>query len=437
MLVSVLSLALVGIRQSDMVVGRDGAAPDAAPGPWPGSSSHVGHRDGASLKEGHIVPQPPHEPRIGRRHRIPLLELVRTLEEAPADCEDRGLVYASDVVVIDVDVAGGESEHRRIVDASPEGTGRIDRTQSARRRKKKQQQQQHLQQLHRPRKIPKVIHVTTKSRCVTREFADNLRRWSEAFPDHSLLVHNDAAMDRLLASYETHGTSPLTTAFPHLTHALTCAKGGAGRSDLWRALLLWEYGGIYTDIDNGPGPRLNSSAIRDDDDAYFVIERSRILSQYFFASRARHPVMFFLAHVSLHRLLALNDVTLQIVSYVSGPGALRLAFCLFLSGQGPNPPHHKPDARCWNPLAGPRDDDEDDGIVYAGTDNFTVRVAGNWRDTNLWVDRDNIPDKHLLYQDMNMTQFREIPSVPSRHSCLHRLYDAAAAAAAAAEPHPT
>jgi hypothetical protein len=133
-------------------------------------------------------------------------------------------------------------------------------------------------------------------------------------------------------------------------------------------------------------------------------------------------------HVSLHRLLALNDVTLQIVSYVSGPGALRLAFCLFLSGQGPNPPHHKPDPNCWNPVARPRDD-EDDGIVYAGTDNFTVRVAGNWRDTNLWVDRDNIPDKHLLYRDMNMTQFREIPSVPSRRSCLHRLYDAAAAAA--------
>ena len=47
--------------------------------------------------------------------------------------------------------------------------------------------------------IPKIIHVTAKSRCMTTSFKDNLDKWR--LPGYSLLVHNDAAVNSFLEQY--------------------------------------------------------------------------------------------------------------------------------------------------------------------------------------------------------------------------------------------
>ena len=60
------------------------------------------------------------------------------------------------------------------------------------------------------------------------------------------------------------------------------------KADLWRYLALWEWGGLYTDMDNTPGYQWaieNGTVISDDMDAVFEIEVGGYPSQYFFASK--------------------------------------------------------------------------------------------------------------------------------------------------------
>jgi Glycosyltransferase sugar-binding region containing DXD motif len=254
----------------------------------------------------------------------------------------------------------------------------------------------------RRRRIPRIVHVTSKTRCMAPEFARNLEAWR--FENHSFFFHNEEAVERLLDRDWPE--------FPALRHAVRCTKGGAGLADVWRALVVWEYGGIYTDIDNSP-VLFDGGTIQNDDEAFFVMERSAILSQYFFAARPRHPLMYLLVQHMTSRLLALNDVTMQIVSLVTGPGALREAFCTFLGKQGPNFPRHEPGAKCWYPHAG----------VYWGMRNATVRAVGHESNPDEYVARDVILDKHLIYLRMNMTYFREIPKVESKRSCIQRIYE--------------
>jgi hypothetical protein len=86
------------------------------------------------------------------------------------------------------------------------------------------------------RKIPKMVHMTSKSRCFTPNFVENIKKWE--FPDHELYIHDDEAVERLLSKY--------WRSFPHIPIARKCLRSGAGLADLWRYLVLWEYGGIYT-----------------------------------------------------------------------------------------------------------------------------------------------------------------------------------------------
>ena len=129
-------------------------------------------------------------------------------------------------------------------------------------------------------KVPKIIHMTSKTHCVTQVFLNNIRRW---FVDgYSFFFHDDEAVDRLIFGREW-------PQFPLLTESLACITSGAGKADLWRYLLLWEYGGIYTDIDNAPGSMLffanHTSTITDDMDAFFEQGKGGYPSQYFFASK--------------------------------------------------------------------------------------------------------------------------------------------------------
>jgi mannosyltransferase OCH1-like enzyme len=87
------------------------------------------------------------------------------------------------------------------------------------------------------RKIPKVVHVTSKSRCMHEAFVQNLDKWR--FEGYSFFMHDDEAMDLLLFREWPE--------FPHLHKLLQCLEfGGAVKADIWRLLVLYAYGGIYT-----------------------------------------------------------------------------------------------------------------------------------------------------------------------------------------------
>jgi hypothetical protein len=175
------------------------------------------------------------------------------------------------------------------------------------------------------RRIPRIIHVTSKSRCMHPYFVDNLARWE--LENHSFYFHDEAAVERLLGQHWPE--------FPHLQLVLSCTLSGAAKADLWRLLVLWEYGGVYTDIDNAPGPLFkNGTAIHDDDDSFFVVERIGVLSQYFMAASPKHPLIHIAILVTLGRILEVISVGLQNVPWVSGPEAMRQSMIVFMRSQG-------------------------------------------------------------------------------------------------------
>ena len=127
------------------------------------------------------------------------------------------------------------------------------------------------------RKIPKVVHMTSKSNCFTKPYASNADLWR--FEDYSFMMHDDAAVGRLFR----HNEWP---EFPLLKEILPCLTSGAMRADYWRYLVIWAFGGVYTDMDNAPGVQFkNGTIITDEIDAFFEVERSEVASQYFFARK--------------------------------------------------------------------------------------------------------------------------------------------------------
>ena len=134
-------------------------------------------------------------------------------------------------------------------------------------------------------------------------------------------------MDRLLQRHWPE--------FPQLQLMQSCILSGAAKADLWRLLVLWEYGGIYTDIDNAPGPLFkNGTAITEEDDSFFVMERIGTLSQYFMAASPKHPLIHIATLETLKRIQEVESVGLQNVAWTSGPEAMRQAMKIFMRSQG-------------------------------------------------------------------------------------------------------
>ena len=90
---------------------------------------------------------------------------------------------------------------------------------------------------HSGRNIPKIIHITSKDRCVTKDFYEGIERWKN-ITDYSLYFHDDEAVHKLMRRHWPE--------LPNMAIIAACAKGGAGLADIWRYLVIYEYGGMYT-----------------------------------------------------------------------------------------------------------------------------------------------------------------------------------------------
>ena len=251
-----------------------------------------------------------------------------------------------------------------------------------------------------PQKIPRIIHMTGKSRCVHVDIYNNHLTWKDQskWPGYWFYFHDNAAVERLLQRH--------IPAFPHLQEFLRCIPTGAAMADIWRLVLLWEYGGIYTDMDQAPGPLLNASAISASDDAFLVVEGGDFLAQYFLAAAPRHPIIYFTLQAALHGLYRVDDVGNQMVPRTTGPEALRMGFRNFM-GQSQISNVYK------DPKAG----------YYEGAygNNRTARVVGTGKTTEDWVRRYTIPDKKNKYREMGMEHFLDARK-PSNDTCWQRLF---------------
>jgi hypothetical protein len=237
----------------------------------------------------------------------------------------------------------------------------------------------------RTQKIPLYIHQTSKSRCIHRAISRTTDSWRD-LPMYEYYLHDDDAIWRLLNQDWPE--------FPHLLTIVRCLKSMTALSDVWRLLVLWEYGGIYSDLDAVPAINNSTgwtpSSILPEDEAYFVVENFDAPSQYFMAVEPHHPMIFYALHTAMTNIMAVPNTLKVDAAVVTGPFALLGGFFSFMRDVG---------QILGKPIkAG----------TYVGSRNRTVRLDGFGRkQSDDIIKREAITRtrKLKLYSEMNMTHF--------------------------------
>jgi len=245
---------------------------------------------------------------------------------------------------------------------------------------------------HTNRKIPRIIHFTSRTRCLSNVFHATLSAWR--LTNHSVYLHDEDAIDRLMFRK--------WNMFPHLQEVMKCIGAGAEKADLWRYLVMWEYGGIYSDIDNSPGEDMlsNITIIKPDDDSFFLPDAGAgFPSQWFFAASPSHPVFYFTTMQTLLRLSGVPNLSDKYIPFVTGPGALKVGMIEAINNGYPEPG------------------------VYNGVDNCNVTILDN-RNHRIVVResvrRDSKSDGLIF---MNMSKYGDGKEKRlETYSCLHLLY---------------
>lgn len=246
------------------------------------------------------------------------------------------------------------------------------------------------------RKIPRIVHQTSRSRCLTPNLAKTTQQWQ--WDGWSYYFHDDDALWRLFEQEFPN--------FPLLeTIARKCILHGTLKADLWRYLVLWVYGGLYADLDSVPN-KLSPNSIRPSDDAFFVVEQYHLLSQYFMATSPRHPLMWYAFQQALANLWMAPDTGSINAAFITGPHSLHAAFVFFRKDVGvaiePAKPGFKP-VRSGH---------------FLGTWNRSVTVIGVGENQNEYVDRDVIRLKRREYSRLGMRHFQDDVKRASGESCL-------------------
>lgn len=251
--------------------------------------------------------------------------------------------------------------------------------------------------------IPKVVHQTSKSVCLTRSFAKAMIQWKQ-WEDWAYYLHDDDAMMRLFRHHSAD--------FPGLAKVVErCLPYGTIKADLWRYLLLWVYGGVYVDIDAVPA-KWTPALLQPNDDAFFVVEQFHMLSQYFMAVTPRHPLMWYAIQHSLLNLQRATDTGRLPAAMTTGPHALHQAYRSFRQDAG----EFVDEARTGTkPVWAGR---------FVGSYGRTVTIMGVAANQNEYIDRDVIGSlKRLEYGKLGMTFHQDDRKNLSSPSCLKVIMD--------------
>jgi hypothetical protein len=236
-------------------------------------------------------------------------------------------------------------------------------------------------------RIPRIVHQTSKSRCLTARLYNATRTWD--IPGWSYYFHDDDAVDSLLQMDFPE--------FPHLRQvAESCLLSGTVKADLWRYVVLWVYGGVYADIDSAPH-KFSADTIDPFDDGFFVVEQYHLLSQYFMAVSPRHPLMYYAIQRALLNLLQVPDTGRLNAAFVTGPHALHAGYRDFMLDAGvrvdPAGTGYKP---AWSGK-------------FVGTENRSITVVGIGENENEYVWRSIVKKGQKVgeYKAMGMAHFQD------------------------------
>ena len=279
------------------------------------------------------------------------------------------------------------------------------------------------------RRVPRVVHVTSRSRCVTPAVREHVEQWRRT-ANHSFFFHDDAAVRRLLGqawvdvAFRTgrgeNETCPGSATPPSARVgreapfarregcswnkaylpgrppsevALKCTTTGATLADLWRYAVLYRYGGIYTDLDNSKGSSWRDDLVRDDDDFVGTVELLGIIGQYWLASSPGHPFLRHTMDDALSHLRASPNVMDNVPARTTGPGAAKRGFCFFRR-------------------AGVVDYGSGGHLTnrtYVGEQNRSIRMIGSRERSHQYVSRSGLwrKAKGDYYRALNMTHFNQ------------------------------
>jgi len=169
------------------------------------------------------------------------------------------------------------------------------------------------------RRIPRYLHLSMKSRCVHELHHKTVQLWKEALPHYSVFFHDDASVERLFKQDWPE--------FPGLREALKCSVyHGAMQIDIWRILIVYRYGGMYTDIDNWPTRDFTEATIEREDQSFFLRDAWQRPSQWLFAMEPKHPIAFYTMKQIIENVLRLNDIMRPRLVFTTGPMALRSGY---------------------------------------------------------------------------------------------------------------
>jgi hypothetical protein len=160
----------------------------------------------------------------------------------------------------------------------------------------------------------------------------------------------------------------------------------------------------FSDIDNAPGRKFDKGrVILEDAQAWFVVERVGVLSQYFMAAIPHHPFFFVALTTCLSRLIHLvEEIGTQYVPYITGPGVTKAAMMIFMN-----------DFQNYQTVK--------EG-TYTGMDGSTLTVMGKKSRSQHYIKRESIPKKNIEFRAMDMTHFSLSKNTDLRDSCYEYLY---------------
>lgn len=127
--------------------------------------------------------------------------------------------------------------------------------------------------------IPKIIHLTWKTNQVPDVWAETLPSWKRLFPDWEVRLWTDDDNDRLVR-----------TCIPSAYRFYRSLPYGIQRADFVRYVILWEFGGMYSDMDILPTKNFEDVLGGCKADALLVMSGNvEMFTNSFMASPPRSP----------------------------------------------------------------------------------------------------------------------------------------------------
>jgi mannosyltransferase OCH1-like enzyme len=141
-----------------------------------------------------------------------------------------------------------------------------------------------------------------------------MKVWEEHFPSYSVFFHDDEAVERLLSMDWPE--------FPDFHRMLNCVVQGAMKIDIWRLVVLWRFGGMYTDNDMLPSSNFTDDTIHPEASFFSLSDGSDRPSQWLFASTPRHPVYNRTLPIITRKVLDIRNIAKPRVVFTTGPQVL-------------------------------------------------------------------------------------------------------------------